>query len=196
MNKKLFYGMMAATMLFATSCQQDDVLVQGGEATISFQVSTPEIATRAFSDGNTATDLTYVVYTTEGKIIKDGNTTFDNRQAQVQVQLAKGNTYNVLFWADAPTSPYTVNAAGQTLEVNYTGVNCNDENLDAFYSWETITVSASGVENVELRRPFAQLNIGTGDLNEADAANLDIENIKTQVVVALPTTMNFASGEV
>ena len=56
MLKKFFYGMMAATMLVATSCT-DEPMVGGDEATVSFSISTPEIATRAYSDGTTATQL-------------------------------------------------------------------------------------------------------------------------------------------
>ena len=55
MTKKIFVGMSAMAMLFATSCQ-DDMNLPGnvGETTtVAFNVSTPEIGTRAYSDGQT-----------------------------------------------------------------------------------------------------------------------------------------------
>ena len=63
MLKKFFYGMMAATMLVATSCADDPMVDPAGEtSTVSFSISTPEIATRTFNDGTKATQLQYAVY--------------------------------------------------------------------------------------------------------------------------------------
>ena len=66
--KKLFCAMMAIVALFATSCQKENF---GEETTVSFTISTPEIATRAYSDGTTATHLQYAVYDNEGKLLTD-----------------------------------------------------------------------------------------------------------------------------
>ena len=203
MIKKLFYGMMAATMLFATSCQQDDVLVQGGEATISFQVSTPEIATRAFSEGSMANRLTYAVYNEDGYRvtgIEDKTINFTGT-ATVNIPLAKGNTYNVLFWAANEDAPYDLNLGTvnvkPTLTVDYTNVLCNEEMMDAFYKWHTVTVNGSVPQTVELRRPFAQLNIGTADLEAAKNAGVNVANMKTTVVVkTLGNILDFETGRV
>ena len=205
MKKKLFYGMMAATMLFATSCQQDDVLVQDGEATISFEVSAPQMATRAFSEGTEATDLTYVVYDNSGARVAGipvGHATLQGGKTTVNLQLAKGNTYNVLFWADAwadddATSPYTLDYVNHKLSVNYTNVLCNEEKMDAFYKWHPVTVNGSAPQTVELRRPFAQLNIGTADLEAAKNAGVDVAGMQTRVTVQVANAMDFAgNGEV
>ena len=206
MIKKLFYGMMAATMLFATSCQQDDVLVQGGD-TISFEVSTPQIATRAYSDGTTAEYLHYAVYNdqntllyTENGVRDDfkGYTTFDQTtgKATVQLKLATGKAYKVLFWASAEQNvednvgPYTINF--NTLEMTVNAGACNDEARDAFYKFHP--VNGERVQAVTLTRPFAQLNIGTNDLDEALADGIDVA--KTQIKVTAYNTLDLAYGTV
>ncbi|MBQ2978834.1 MAG: hypothetical protein IJE18_01830, partial [Bacteroidaceae bacterium] len=59
----LFTALAATTMLFATSCQQDEVFVDGNESIVTFEVGTPQMATRAnYSDGMTATKLQWAVY--------------------------------------------------------------------------------------------------------------------------------------
>ena len=73
MTKKILFGMMAATMMFATSCENElDLGTKAGEsAQVSFSVGTPEIATRAYSDGQTATVLQYAVYDEAGNELTD-----------------------------------------------------------------------------------------------------------------------------
>ena len=201
MKKSLFYSMLATTMLFATSCQQDEVFVDGNEAVVQFQISTPEIATRAYSDGMTATNLQYAVYDKDGKQITEmfpgvghgekeikGSTT-------VELKLAQGNTYHVLFWAAADGAPYNVDFVNHKLNVlNYTSAS-NDEKRDAFYKWHEVTVNSNEPQRVELRRPFAQLNIGTGDMAEAEAAGVTVAT--TSVTVSnVYTAMDFADGGV
>ena len=201
MKKSLFYSMLATTMLFATSCQQDEVFVDGNEAVVQFQISTPEIATRAYSDGMTATNLQYAVYDKDGKQITEmfpgvghgekeikGSTT-------VELKLAQGNTYHVLFWAAADGAPYNVDFENHKLNVlNYTSAS-NDESRDAFYKWHEVTVNSNEPQRVELRRPFAQLNIGTGDMDDATAAGVTVAT--TSVTVSnVYTAMDFANGGV
>ncbi|MBE6307385.1 MAG: hypothetical protein E7084_06995 [Bacteroidales bacterium] len=201
MNKSLIYSMLAATMLFATSCQQDEVFVDGNEAVVQFQITTPEMATRAYSDGMTATNLQYAVYDKDGKQITEmfpgvghgekeikGSTT-------VELKLAQGNTYHVLFWAAADGAPYNVDFVNHKLNVlNYTSAS-NDESRDAFYKWHEVTVNSNEPQKVELRRPFAQLNIGTGDMDDATAAGVTVAT--TSVTVSnVYTAMDFADGGV
>ena len=63
--KKLFVSLFAiAAAVFATSCT-NEVLPEaqlGDEATVSYTVNAPEVATRVFGDGTQATNLYYAVY--------------------------------------------------------------------------------------------------------------------------------------
>ena len=200
--KKIFFGMAALVAMVATSCQQTPDLAEvgvGGEtATVSFNLGTPQIASRAdFSDGTTASHLQWAVYDANGNILNDlkGEMTDFQISTTVEFQLTTGNTYYVLFWAAAPSAPYTVDLAAQTMTVNYTGAVSSDENRDAFYYYDDFTVQ-NGMDPVkaELRRPFAQLNIGTNDFEASEKAGHKV----THAMVEVPaySTLNFANGEV
>lgn len=59
MNKKYYYGLFAAGMLFATSCSNDELTqVQSGEyAEVSISLGVEEVAgSRAISDGKGANE--------------------------------------------------------------------------------------------------------------------------------------------
>lgn len=158
---------VAAFGMLMTSCQNDLDFVQntGETSTVSFQVGTPEIATRAYSDGMTATVLQYAVYDSEGNILSDLTKTDAtiNGSTTVNLQLTTGDSYAVIFWAAAEDAPYTVNFDTKTMTVSYDGAKSNDETRDAFYKYHTFTVTGTQTETIELKRPFAQLNIGTND---------------------------------
>ncbi|MBQ2979575.1 MAG: hypothetical protein IJE18_05635 [Bacteroidaceae bacterium] len=197
----LFTALAATTLLLATSCQQDEVFVDGNEATVTFEVGTPEIATRAFSLGEKATKLQYAVYDAEFNYVdREGlHGTIDfNKQANVPLQLAAGKTYKVLFWADAygnaQDAPYTVDFAALKMNVNYTGAVCNDEGRDAFYNLVEVTVGqANETKEVTLTRPFAQLNIGTDDLNKLDGVSADQTQVKVTVYDQLDLKTGFVT---
>ena len=198
----LFTALAATTLLFATSCQQDEVFVDGNESIVTFEVGTPQMATRAnYSDGMTATKLQWAVYNednTDSPVMREGTqlsgeTTLVNGKASVNIQLAAGKNYNVLFWAEAEGAPYDVTFATKELTVNYDNAKSNDEKRDAFYCYHPVQVEkANKTETVVLRRPFAQLNIGTNDLDKLDGVSAEF----TQVTVPVYSTLNLATGTV
>ena len=95
--KKILFGLSAFTMLFATSCQKDVAFDTNVEesAVVSFNIDTPDLATRAYSDGTTATVLQYAVYNEAGEELTDLTVTDAtiNGSAKVELQLTTGNTY-------------------------------------------------------------------------------------------------------
>ena len=199
--KKLLLGMLAIVAMIATSCQQEvDLGVNAGEtATVSFNVGTP---TRAYSDGATATVLQYAVYNADGEELTDLTKSLANDNAEtinmsttVNLQLVTGNTYAVIFWAAAPNAPYSVDFDSQTMTVDYTTAVSNDENRDAFYKYHTFTVTGAQTETIELKRPFAQLNIGTNDYAAATSAGYTPET-SWVTVKNIYTTLNLNSGAV
>ena len=199
--KKYLLGMSAIAMLCATSCQ-DDMNLPGnvGESTtVAFNVSTPEIGTRSYSDGKTADVLQYAVYDAAGNLLPS----LTKQQAiditsKVELQLTTGNEYTVVFWAEAPEAPYTANfttkLADANVEVSYAGAKSNDEKRDAFYAKHTFTVKGAQTENVMLYRPFAQLNIGTGDYTASTNAGYTPEY--SYVKVPVSSTLNLNDGSV
>ena len=127
MKKNFLFGLFATAMLLlTTACQKENDLVNGNEVMVNFEVSTPEIATRAdFSDGTTATKLQYAVYNSSKvqlETMKFGDNTGVGEKdftlkTNVSMRLALGNEYYVLFWAEAPNAPYDVNFKARKLTV-------------------------------------------------------------------------------
>ena len=201
-TKHYLLGALAAMMLM-TSCQDDTALMgnEGETAMVSFELTTPEIATRAYSDGTTATVLQYAVYEGETELtdltksVAKGNADTINISKKVNLQLTTGNTYKVIFWAAAPDAPYTVDFANKTMTVDYNGALSNKENRDAFYKIQEITVRGTQSETVELRRPFAQLNIGTNDYTASKSAGYE-PKYSSVTVKGLGSTLNLWDGTV
>ena len=198
--KKILYGMMAATMIFATSCENElELGAAGEEAMVSFTIATPDMGSRAYSDGYTATKLQYAVYDAEGNILGDLTKTdvTINGSTTVNLQLTTGNSYSVIFWADNENAPYTVNFANEledaSMTVDYNGVKSNNEELDAFYAVKTINVTGAQTETVYLKRPFAQLNIGTNDYEASDEAGY-VPTMSSVKVTKIYNTLNFKTG--
>ena len=191
---------MATTMTFATSCEGD--LDFGGKknkvADVSFDIELSEIASRAYSDGTMATRLQYAVYNENGDFLENlcrtdaeikGSTT-------VNLQLTTGNTYKVVFWASAPDAPYNVEFSKKTMTVNYDGAMCNDEKRDAFYACETFTVNKAEAKMIELKRPFAQLNIGTANADLEASEQAGYIPVYSSVKVPAFKTMDLLTGAV
>ena len=198
---------IAAAALLVTSCndEMDNGLKTGDEGTVTFTAQLPsEMGTRAFADGLTAKHLQYAVYeagqSTPLKVFGDettvvGEAEMVNLKKSVTLKLTSGKSYDVIFWADATTdSPYTFNPASQEVSVDYSKVNNNSDNCDAFFKKETITVSGNQSVDVQLTRPFAQVNIGTDDFDAAKASGLEVT--QTEVVAKAFATLNLATGEV
>ena len=198
---------IAAAALLVTSCNDEvnNGLKTGDEGTVTFTAQLPsEMGTRAFADGLTAKHLQYAVYeagqSTPLKVFGDettvvGEAEMVNLKKSVTLKLTSGKSYDVIFWADATTdSPYTFNPASQEVSVDYSKVNNNSDNCDAFFKKETITVSGNQSVDVKLTRPFAQVNIGTDDFDAAKASGLEVT--QTEVVAKAFATLNLATGEV
>ena len=185
-------------MMFATSCENElDLGTNAGEnAQVTFSVGTPEIATRAYSDGQTATVLQYAVYDAEGNELTDLTVTDAeiHGSTTVNLQLTTGNTYSVIFWAAAENAPYTVDFGAKTMTVDYDKAVSNDETRDAFYKYHTFTVKGAQTETIELKRPFAQLNIGTADYAASTSAGYT--PAYSYVKVPVSKVLNLVDGSV
>ena len=211
MKKQLCKLAIFALLLSTASCADEQFAgdVTGGETTVTFNAQLPAgLQTRTAGDGLTATKLSYAVYehgTTTPVITSEDEdeVTFVNRQASVSLRLAKGKTYDFLFWADAygkgdAKNPYKVDFNTQTLTVDYTDAKSNDEARDAFFGTaNNVTVKGAVSQNIFLKRPFAQLNIGTNDMKEAQTAGLNTEDLQSSVKVSgIFSSMDLMSGEV
>lgn len=94
---------------------------------------------------------------------------------QFRVKLESGLNYKLALWADySPNGSndkfYDTAGGLQNIARITDGYTGNNDQLDAFYACKEFTVGETTV-NVEMQRPFAQLNIYASDLNnliEAD----------------------------
>lgn len=209
-KKLLLHAAVLATMLTSISCSQEEVAggQAGDESVVTFTAQLPgSPQSKAIGDGMTATTLSYAVYaqgTTTPLITSEDEVTFTNGQATISLRLASGRSYDLLFWADAygaedSDAPYTVDFNTQTLTIDYDAAKTlsNDESRDAFFGTTTLEVKGAVNGNVTLKRPFAQLNIGTNDMYDAAASGLNTAALRTSVTVKnIYTNLNLMNGEV
>ena len=193
---------MAAAALFVTSCASDELTSSqtGGEATVSFSLALEDgIGTRAISDGSGADVLEYAVFNENGERVsgiqkvKRTGVTFPTVE---NITLAKGQTYQIAFWAqDEDCKAYTV-SDDMNVSIDYVGVN-NDETRDAFFKSIKFTVSGSASLDVVLKRPFAQINVGVyqEDWDAAVASGIEIANSVAYIQNAA-TSINLLNGKV
>ncbi len=206
MRKSLFFGAFAAAgILFTTaSCSSDatDANVTP-DATVSFKVSAnASQLSRAISDGTSADQLVYRVFDKDGNVIsgleKKTEAASDLTTGHtVTLTLAKGQTYKVAFWAQSSTcDAYTVDD-NMSVAVDYTSKANNDESRDAFFKTVDITVTGNAVQSVELKRPFAQLNVADTDDDKAaaEASGIVVKTSSVSVKNAA-TTLDVKTGKV
>lgn len=192
--KKLLLAI--AAVLALASCAKDDTTVEAQQATLSFNVTSPAIATR-YGEGTTATKLYWATYDEEEGLISGlcGEKTF-SLNTNVELSLVQGRAYRVVFWAQAEGAPYE-RVWGQPGE-NYTkaqinivgmgDLTANKESYDAFFHCtDKIEVSGSDVLDVDLVRPFAQLNIATADIEKAKNADLEVARTGVEVTGVFST---------
>lgn len=208
MKTKLFSMFAVAAMLLTTSCSNDETneLISGEPVTTSFKVQLPNsIGTRpnkgakkAFADGKTATVLKYMVFDENNNriaTIPTGEKAI-NLSTDVQLSLITGKKYKIVFWAANAAAPYTIDETGK-VTVNYEGMKTNDESLDAFCRCYEFTAGAEVENPVKLYRPFAQLNVGTKDMDKAVKAGFKKDNAKTKVQVSgIANALNLITGQV
>lgn len=204
--KKLTFFAAAATLLLA-SCSDDisrDVSAPGQEVEVTFSTALPaQMLSRAtnVSDGTTADRLNYTVFI-GSTVVKSGvvSNAFQTttREETLSLPLITGETYTITFWADKTGSPYSYTDG--VVKINdYSKVNANDEEADAFfYTLEDYKVTGPATKTVYLTRPFAQINFGTtkADYEAALLSSLDVTQSSVGVGVDTYSTLNLVDGTV
>lgn len=180
--------------------------------------------TRAnISDGKSAVNLQYAVYRAEDYVSSSGKkfskgeyipslsqgddpaAPFKNAVIEdkgegkwlVTLTLVKNVKYDIVFWAYANNAPYTFDEPGAmiTVDDNYKGL-ANAENRDAFYGICRNYSIVSGQTDVELQRPFAQINFGASDYIPY-ITDLGLEMTSTfNTTFKVPTALNVLTGGV
>ena len=189
--KKYFLSIVAlAGMLFATSCQESLVEPQM-EGPTTFTVQVPDaMGTKAIGDATNVDKLFVEVYSNGTSIFKktqgiQGSTT-------VSLDLIKGQEYQIVFWAQKGDS-YVKEGDGLA-EINIPTEFHNNESGAAFYAYETFVIDGNA-KTVTLRRPFAQLNLGTTALSlDTDASSSNVQLLSSSVTLATATKFSTIFG--
>ena len=203
MKTKLFKTLAATAMsVLAIACAKEPVADNGQQAGVSFMVEVPGASvTKAYGEAEKATKLYYQVFDNAGASIEGlGVQTTDlvGKAAKVSFQLVKDQTYNFVFWAQTTeTGYYTIDETEglKKITADYTThTDANDENRDAFFATESFKVTGPVTKTVTLKRPFAQINIGTKDQLKAGSATapaIDFTGAKSSVTVTgVPTVFS------
>lgn len=192
---------LAALAMTNTSCS--DELENGGinanEAAVTFTVQLENnVGSRAIGDGTTAKNLYFAVYKAETGKIGDEVEALRQRvdvqpdlTATINTRLVKGQTYNFVFWAQAEEMTVEQSLAGAGTYYNLADMSsikltyatpANNEQCDAFYARRNdLKITGPINETIILKRPFAQVNVGTLIGSLAEAATADVKIAKSKI---------------
>lgn len=198
MKKNLALCMAIGTIILNACSSEEPARLSEAPGNVTFTATLPSsIMSRSpYDDGTVATNLEYAVYDSEGTNIAtlNGTTTIADQTAKVNLSLVTGKTYTVVFWASAPEqNAYKFDAGTGKMTVTPNGT-ASDANRDAFFAYENFTVTGAISKDVILRRPFAQINIGTADLDAFLTAGGTIST--SGITATAPTVLNLLDGTV
>ena len=206
-----FISFVAAVALLAgaASCQREAAPGEASKAV--FSVVVPEAATKAdVSDGSLVDKLFYEVYV-GNTMMYSGDvgpvSTSNPKTFSLEINLVKGITYDILFWAQKGAQTcYDLSNGLKKVMVSYDG-DANDETRDAFYAACKNFQLTDKPTTVYLTRPFAQINFGshstadsTSDWKTAlpfmENADGTLTLLSQLEVPELPTCFDVLAGDV
>ena len=214
MKKHFLLPAVCATALLAASCSNDDIPQMSDNGLTTFTVELPAtLSSRSFGDGQTANYLFAAIYGSDGKLLfsnfGDGKNAdsmtivnFNDAakpMASLTVPLVKDADYQVVFWAQSYAnkdtgSPYEFDPDTRSITVDYSKIDVNTDDADAFYG--QLSFKSSGASHpVTLKRPFGQLNIGTDDLKAAANAGMTVTQAGV-TVTGVANTLNLFNGNI
>lgn len=218
--KRYFKTITAVVLavLAVAACQKEnlgEVAPDGREAEVKLTLTSPQIGTKSYADGQTVNKVFVHVYQQDA----DGNLKYiapaaagesatpsqvvdmTDGAAKYSTRLVTGQKYTFVFWAEclgSAASPYTYDPETKTVTVSYAGVAGNDETRDAFCNvLKDVEITGAYSSDVKLYRPFAQLNFGVTneDYAAAKAAGLEVTAAKVKLTNAA-TSLNLLDGTV
>ena len=198
---------MALTALILASCAVDEFwdgsdYTEGEEVVMTFRPKFEdfEAVTKAIGDGSQVDQLLVHVY-------EEGSEQFEEKTYDIESCLVKeevkipffyGKKYKVYFWAykSGNDSPYTVSNIGLKggVSVDYPANELGYdalESLDAFYAVSDVDLSNGRTIDVNLTRPFAQVNL-VADKDEL----LNAQASKVEFTINVAETFNLTSPTV
>ena len=202
MKKIIIPAISLAALLLTGACSIDERTSgdNGNEAMLTLNMGLDgAVQTRAIGDGSGADHLIYAVFDKNGTRIEgipqvSKNVNFPTTET---ITLAKGQTYMIAFWAQNKACTAYEVSNEMVVNIDYEDAKSNDETRDAFFKTVVVNVTGDAELDVELTRPFAQINVGvtTEDWNAAVAAGITITESKAAVKQAA-STLNLLDGTV
>ena len=196
-------GVALLCAMFLVSCFNEETPSQPETVEVAISVGAESnLTTRAISDGTLAKQLMYGVFNEKNELIiakqvkNDINGLLSEGGYNMSISLAKGHTYQVVFWAqNSECTAYTV-SDDMKVTVNYEGIN-NDETRDAFFGKsELFKVDGSSTIYVTLKRPFAQINVGAWPFDLEQAKDLGVEVSKSSATIkSVANQLDLLTGE-
>lgn len=153
-----------------------------GNVLLSVSATIPEnLATKSYGDGGTADILYAEAYTHEGTRVLRKECSVENGFASIELQLAKGRSYDIIFWAQCKGEAYD-NSDLRKIRLKQRAIKdfSGAEQMDAFCKvMQDVEVTSSADIAVILERPLAQLNISSSGELSGDACStaLTLEDI-------------------
>ena len=205
---KLFRDIILILVTFIlASCALDEGwrgldYTEGEEVVMTFRPKLEdfESVTKAIGDGSQVDQLLVHVY-------EEGSDQFEEKtydigscqvKEEVKIPFFYGKKYKVYFWAykSGNDSPYTVSNIGLKggVSVDYPANELGYdalESLDAFYAVSDVDLSSGRTIDVNLTRPFAQVNL-VADKEEL----LKAQASKVEFTINVAKTFNLASQKV
>ena len=220
----LFLAAAAAVLLLA-SCQRDELQggsISGEEVSVSISATMPIDGGAVVKSNDEPGNASYVNRCIMGVYLNDDEMSSPERMGDTVVvkvdgtthkaefgdlQLVSGHKYLLVFWAD--------NAAGDSdsgFEDNHYSTagfpevtfkegdtyQSNDDTRDAFFASYQLEVNGPSSHDIELHRPFGQLNITTNDYRTVaeDFASLLPTQVKIDFSgIDIPTGIDLLTGE-
>ena len=197
MKKILSFIALAALLLTASCNKQESPVLGDDQVTISLGLEGVS-ATRAISDGSQVDQLVYAIYDKNGNLTSIEGNEVVTFPYTLNLPLVKGQTYTAIFWAQNSACTAYETSDLKAVKVSYDGATNNHEIRDAFYKAETFTVVGGPQSiDIELKRPFAQVNVGITEeeWDAVEAAGIEIK--KSSVVFSeAANTINLMTGKV
>lgn len=208
MKKNLLSVLAASALLFAaTSCSEEEELLSGGNGNsekVSFQVEMDGTgpASRALGDGTGADKLYYEVWdkNTNNKVYDTQVNVIDlgegKRGATLSFDLVKGVPYDILFWAHNEAGSAFDASDLTAVTMKTSALKANMEAYDAFTAaLNGYKVQSGSKTIVPLKRPFAQVNVGTTQEDWKKAEKLQVVIDQSLVTVkGVNTVYNVATA--
>ena len=165
MKKIIIPAISLAALLLTGACSIDERTSgdNGNEAMLTLNMGLDgAVQTRAIGDGSGANHLIYAVFDENGKPIEGIHQVSKDVEFPTTetITLAKGQTYRIAFWAQNKDCKAYEVSDDMVVTIDYEGALSNDETRDAFFKTVKVTVTGDAELDVELTRPFAQLNVG------------------------------------